>query len=1185
MFAWFNDLLAGTSGFMPHGACYLWLPSILWLHIISDSIIALAYFSIPFALLYFVKKRTDLAYRWVFVLFGVFICLCGTTHLISIWTIWHPDYWLDGLIKLATALVSIVTAVLIWPLIPELLRLPSPQSLKTSETYLRAIFDATPDAMLISNEQGIITMANQQAERLLGYPINELLGLSIDMLVPERFRAVHPGLRKQFSASVAARSMGVGRSVMVLRKDGSELDVEINLSPIQTNQGLFFASALRDITERKQAEATLRASEERFRRMANSTPIMVWITDVEGDPTFVNQAWLDFTGIDPVYAQTMTHEGWMSIIHPDDRETAFVAYYQNTNTYEAITTEYRLRNANGDWCWVLDKGMPLYDESGVFTGYIGSAIDITERKQVQEILQDKEQMLSESQRIAHVGSWSVELETGFVSWSDEMYQIYGVTQETFDPSTRRYLDLIYPDDRAAMKMWLSNCRAGKETRELDFRIMLPDGTIRFIRGSGGLQYDEMNRPLRMVGSAQDITERKQAEQVLHQIKAMIDISLDGFWIADLMGNVVQVNEAYAKIIGYSSDELVNMHISQLEAMEGPEQVKKHIAKIVAQGYDLFETRHRHKDGHHIDVEVSVAFLPEFQQFCAFSRDITERKRIELDLRIAAAAFETQEAMVITNMASVILRINKAFTETTGYTEQEAVGQKISILKSGRHDAAFYALMWKSILSAGVWQGEIWDRRKNGEIYPKWLSITAVKGNDGVVTHYVGTHTDITERKAAEEQIKQLAFFDPLTQLPNRRLLQERLKHGINVERRDGKQLGLLMLDLDRFKAINDSLGHLAGDDLLQQVAERITARLRDVDMVARLGGDEFIVLLEDIAQPEDAARVAKEIIADLTQPFYLAQGGNVQIGVSIGISLYPQHGDNPELLMDHADAALYQAKDAGRGCFAYFSEDLTLAARERIALETRLRYAIEQQELRVFYQPQVDIASGRIVGAEALVRWLDPVEGLIPPIRFIPIAEETGLILVIGEWVLRETCRQGRQWLDEGLTPLTLAVNMSAHQFRRSDICALVATALSDTGYPPEHLELEITESGLMGNQDNATAILKSLRAQGVRLAIDDFGTGYSSLAYLKHFPLDVLKIDKSFIDDIPHLQDDMEIASTIIAMGHILGFKVLAEGVETIEQLAFLQEKGCDMYQGYLESRPLPAHEFNELLRAQQYL
>ena len=562
----------------------------------------------------------------------------------------------------------------------------------------------------------------------------------------------------------------------------------------------------------------------------------------------------------------------------------------------------------------------------------------------------------------------------------------------------------------------------------------------------------------------------------------------------------------------------------------------------------------------------------------------EHEQAELNLLLAATAFESQEAMVITNADSIILRINKAFTKSTGYTEQEAVGQRLNILKSGRHDEAFYTSMWNNILSTGSWQGEIWDRHKNGEIYPKWLTITAVKDTLGMVTHYVGAHIDITERKAAEDKIKHLAFYDPLTQLPNRRLLQERLIHGINMDRREGRQLGLLMLDLDRFKAVNDSLGHLAGDELLQQVAARITARLRDVDLVARLGGDEFIVLLEDITQPKDAARVAKDIIADLTKPFCLLHNDNVQIGASVGISLYPQHGDSPEMLMDHADAALYQAKDAGRGCFAYFSEDLTHAARERLALETRLRLAIEQQELRVFYQPQMDIASGRIVGAEALVRWQDPLEGLVPPLLFIPIAEETGLIAKIGAWVLQETCRQGRQWLDAGLPPLRLAVNVSPHQFRRSDICTLVTTVLAETGFPAKHLELEITESGLMKNQDNALAILNSLRVQGVRIAIDDFGTGYSSLAYLKHFPLDVLKIDKSFIDDIPFHQDDMEIAATIVAMGHILGFKVLAEGVETPEQLAFLQDKDCDMYQGYIKSKPVPAYEFAELLRQQQH-
>lgn len=690
--------------------------------------------------------------------------------------------------------------------------------------------------------------------------------------------------------------------------------------------------------------------------------------------------------------------------------------------------------------------------------------------------------------------------------------------------------------------------------------------------------------------------RRRVEQTLiaseGSQRAIFNATPDAMLISDVHGIITQVNQQAELLLGYKLGDLIGQPIEIL-VPEGfrakhPEKHAKFVADPITRPLKTGRTlQARRKDGSCFDVDISVSPIKTEQGvfFASALRDVTQTKQAEAHLRVAAIAFESNEPMVITDAKNIILQVNRAFIESTGYTKEEAVGQKINLLKSGRHDAAFYATMWDGIERNGTWQGEIWDRRKNGEIYPKWLILSVVKGDDGTVTHYVGTHIDITERKAAEKQIKQLAFYDPLTQLPNRRLLQERLKHGIDVERRDGKQLALLMLDLDRFKVVNDSLGHLAGDELLQQVAARITTRLRDVDMVARLGGDEFVVLLEDINHPEDAARVAEDIIGDLSKPFCVAQSDDIQIGVSIGISMYPQHGENIDILMDHADAALYQAKDAGRGCFAYFSEDLTLAARERMALESRLRRAIEQQELCVFYQPQVDIASGLIVGAEALVRWKDPIEGLIPPCRFIPIAEETGLIVAIGEWVLRETCRQGRQWLDEGLPPIALAVNVSPHQFRRSDICKLVAVVLSETGFPAKQLELEITESGLMDNQDNATKILNSLRGQGIRLAIDDFGTGYSSLAYLKHFPLDMLKIDKSFIDDIPHLQDDMEIAATIIAMGHILGFKVLAEGVETPEQLVFLQEKDCDMYQGYIKSRPIPAGEFVELLRDQQQL
>jgi diguanylate cyclase (GGDEF)-like protein/PAS domain S-box-containing protein len=476
--------------------------------------------------------------------------------------------------------------------------------------------------------------------------------------------------------------------------------------------------------------------------------------------------------------------------------------------------------------------------------------------------------------------------------------------------------------------------------------------------------------------------------------------------------------------------------------------------------------------------------------------------------------------------------------------------------------------------------EVRLRHKAGHYVPVLSRYMVQRNDEGVAVLVSGTNMDLTERKASESKLDFLAHRDPLTLLPNRVLLLSYLEHGIRAAQCDGTRLALLMLDLDRFKDVNDSLGHSAGDELLKLVAERLSSRLRGMAAVARLGGDEFAVILPQIAAAEDAGLVANEIMGVLNSPLMLPNGIEVRTGASIGISVFPDHGATTQELLQHADAALYRAKHEGRGCFRYFSQNLTYAARERVDLEARLHRAIEQDELRVFFQPLVDIATGRIIGAEALVRWFDPKEGLIPPSRFIPVAESTGLIASMGEWVLRATCRQGKKWIDAGLPRITLAVNISPRQFLHGDLGATVSRILEDTGFPATSLELELTESALMEREQDVVALLNRLRAIGVHLAIDDFGTGYSSLAYLKRFPLDVLKIDKGFIDDIPHRADDGAIAAAVVAMGHTLGFKVLAEGVENEDQLAFLRSLGCDMYQGYLASRPVPAEEFEKLLQ-----
>lgn len=563
-------------------------------------------------------------------------------------------------------------------------------------------------------------------------------------------------------------------------------------------------------------------------------------------------------------------------------------------------------------------------------------------------------------------------------------------------------------------------------------------------------------------------------------------------------------------------------------------------------------------------------------------DITERKRADDALRQSAMVFgSTHDGIIITDLEARILSTNPAFTEITGYSAAEAFGQNPRLLKSGRQDRSFYQTLWANLLASGHWRGELWNRRKNGESYPQWVTISTVRDEHSQPSRYVAVFSDISQIKRGEEKLQRLAHYDALTQLPNRLLLFSRLTHSIEQAHRNHKMIALLMLDLDHFKDVNDSFGHLAGDELLQQVAQRLNERLREVDTICRLGGDEFTVLLEKVAQPDDAARVATDIIAALSESWHLSNGAEVHIGVSVGISLYPAHGQSAEELLQQADTSLYQAKAEGRGRFKFFSEKMTQAVRGRIELEVRLRRALEQGEMRVYYQPQVDIASGRIVGAEALVRWLDPVEGLIPPIRFIQVAEETGLINPLGAWVLQETCRQGQRWLAAGLAPLRLAVNFSPHQFLHGDVRTMVADALTQSGFPSDWLELELTESALMEREVEAIEILRQLRALGVQLAIDDFGTGYSSLAYLKRFPLDILKIDKSFVDELSHDRDDQAIAATIIAMAHTLRLKALAEGVETQQQLDILRAQGCDMYQGYLTSAPLPAEKFEQLLRS----
>jgi diguanylate cyclase (GGDEF)-like protein/PAS domain S-box-containing protein len=570
-------------------------------------------------------------------------------------------------------------------------------------------------------------------------------------------------------------------------------------------------------------------------------------------------------------------------------------------------------------------------------------------------------------------------------------------------------------------------------------------------------------------------------------------------------------------------------------------------------------------------------------------DITLRKEAETQLRIAAIAFESQEGMIITDADGVILRVNRAFTENTGYTAEDAVGQTPQLLSSGRHDSVFYKTMWESIQRDGVWQGEIWDRRKNGEVYPKWLTISAVRGRDGAVTHYVGTHIDITQRKAAEEQLHKLAFYDALTQLPNRRLLLERLGHALAGSVRNQRQGAIMFLDLDNFKTLNDTQGHDVGDCLLIEAAQRLQSSVRQGDTVARLGGDEFVVMLEALdgdglvaAQVEG---VAEKILAALEHPYRLelstAPGNTIdyRCTASIGVTLFGAEAVHVDELLKQADLAMYQAKDAGRNTIRFFDPDMQATITQRVALETDLREAVQQGQFLLHYQPQLVGEGNRLTGAEALVRWQHPRRGMVSPADFIPLAE--GLILPLGLWVLETACAQLASWATEPrMAHLALAVNVSAQQFRQGDFVDQVLAVLAATGANPQRLKLELTESLLVNNVEDIITKMTLLKAKGVGFSLDDFGTGYSSLSYLKRLPLDQLKIDQSFVRDVLTDPNDAAIAKMIIALAESLGLAVIAEGVETEAQRHFLARHGCHAYQGYLFSRPLPPEVFEEFAK-----
>ncbi len=854
----------------------------------------------------------------------------------------------------------------------------------------------------------------------------------------------------------------------------------------------------------------------------------------------------------------------------------------------------------GELVYIRSEGtrFPGESSSNQFTDEFGNirtiliVRDLTEQKQAELKLSEREERFRGAFETAALGMALLSLDGKFVKVNNALCAMLGY--DNSELLATYFHTITHPEDLPADLNYLHQMLEGEiGSFHMEKRYFHKNGSIVWILLSVSIVRTSEGIPIHFVALIQNITERKLAEETLQKSEANLHAILDNSpyltWLKDTESRYIMVNRVFADFLGLDdANQAIGKTDIDLQPRELAEKYRSDDAAVMA------ARKRKHVEESAFDGN-EVFWVETFKTpvidaqgkvlgTVGFAHNITERKQIEAELRISAVAFESQESMMITDPNGVILRVNKAFTESTGYSAEESFGQKPSMLKSGHHDADFYRSMWEIILRTGTWQGEIWDRRKNGEVYPKWLTISAVKDTDGTVTHYVGSHFDITERKRAEEQIQYLAFYDHLTHLPNRRLLLDRLHQALTSSGRSGRNGALLFIDLDNFKSLNDTLGHNIGDLLLQQVAQRLETCVREGDTVARLGGDEFVVLLEDLSKETlDAAAqaegIGEKILFTLNQLYYLGTF-EYRNTPSIGVTLFNNQQQACEELFKQADLAMYQAKKAGRNSLSFFDPQMQESINARSSLEAELHKAIKKQEFHLYYQVQVDSA-GRPFGAEALIRWIHPERGLVPPVQFIPLAEESGLILPIGQWVLETACEQIKVWQrHEATRNLVLSINVSARQFHQTNFVTEVQVAMQRHDINPQLLKLELTESMLLEKVEETIATMNALKAIGVRISLDDFGTGYSSLQYLKRLPLTQLKIDQSFVREVVLDESDKAIVRTIIALAHGLKLNVIAEGVETDAQRQFLDSAGCHHYQGYLFGKPVSIEQFELFLK-----
>ncbi|MCG8039070.1 MAG: PAS domain S-box protein [Candidatus Thiodiazotropha taylori] len=1056
-----------------------------------------------------------------------------------------------------------------------------------AETNYRLLVENQTDLIVKINPGGRFEFVSPSYCKVFGKQEHELLGKTFMPLVHEADRdstskAMEALYRPPYSCYLEQRAMTANGWRWFAWADTAVVDNEGKVHAI--------VGTGQDITERKRAEQELKDSEQRLASIFRAAPIGIGLVI---DRVFheVNDTFCSMTG----YSRKELLGENSRLVYPDEAEYERVGrekYAQiQTTSSGSIETQFLCKDGR-----LIDVFLSstLVDKDNPTAGATFTALDITERKQSEQALKESESRLQNALEASFTGTWDWDIVNDRVYGDERILDMFGLdrSMKTVGMPLSTFVEKIHPEDRLQVSGKIQAAVKNGEPYSTDYRVV-NGNDVKWVHARGQAQYDERGRAISFPGAVSDITRLKQLEfESLENARRLSSLMSNLPGMAYRCRNTPNwtmefVSEGVKDLTGYPPEAVIGdkrLSFSDMIHPEDRDQVWNHVQQAVADGttYRL-EYRIRRKDGLERWVweqgRISVSQDEQPLMLEGLIIDISEQKTTENKLRVAATVFgSTAEGVTVTDLDGTILDVNDAFTRITGYSREEAIGQNPRILKSDRHDNAFYETMFQTLDDTGVWRDEIWNRHKDGGIYPELLTVSVIKDASGKATGYVGVFADITELKETHDRLKYLAHHDPLTDLPNRLLLSARLQQSLHHAERKNGVLAVIYIDIDRFKIINDGLGHKAGDVFLQQWAARLVEALRAEDTVARIGGDEFVVVLEDVQSSENAALIAQKLLETIAPPFTI-DGDEVRATCSMGITIYPQDGNDVGNLLRNADAAMYRAKDEGRNNYQFYTKELTTAAFEHVLLESSLRTALECDELYLVYQPQFSLSDKRIIGMEALLRWRHPKLGVVSPARFIPVAEQSGLIREMGEWVLHSACKQGYHWLEMGLSFGRIAVNVAGPQLKGEGFSKLVERVLKETGLPPEHLAVEVTEGFVMYGTDLGVIQLRDLHRSRVEVAIDDFGTGYSSLRYIKELPIDKLKIDQSFVRDIPDDKNEMAISATIIAMGRALDLKVIAEGVETKEQVQFLLKQGCSEAQGFLFSKPLIANDMTEFL------